>query len=391
MAKHAHTRIIDAAGALLGGNRGPVPLELAERLSDEERRNTLLRLRVTSGPEVGRTVVLKQVDGFGKNANDWTKGRFYGDALGALFLTQVSGDRHAPRCLGVDVALGFILMEDLGPVESLVEPLLEGSADQARTALLTYVRRLGAMHADTAGRQKEYDDIADSLQAPPRFRTRQSRRDDDRGLHQGLEGLSRQLADLKMTRVGPAIMNEIEVVGATVRDPGEFTVLLHRDACPDNMAFGTDRLRLIDFEFTKFGHALIDGLYPQLPFPTCWCCNVIPDGLADELTAAYRAELARGCPSAADDEVYARASAHITAWWLVCSFGWPFENVVKQDDTWGLASNRARELTRLERFADVAERAGELPAMADLARRLATNLRKIWPNVEPLPFYPALR
>ena len=29
--------------------------------------------------------------------------------------------------------------------------------------------------------------------------------------------------------------------------------------------------------------------------------------------------------------------------------------------------------------------------MADLARRLATNLRKIWPNVEPLPFYPALR
>jgi len=161
MAKHGLTHVIDAAGTLLGGGRGPVPLELVERLSDEERRNTLLRLRVTSGPEAGRTVVLKQVDGFGKNANDWTKGRFYGDALGALFLTQVSGDRHAPRCLGVDVALGFILMDDLGPVESLVEPLLEGTADRARTALLTYVRRLGAMHADTAGRQAEYDEIAD--------------------------------------------------------------------------------------------------------------------------------------------------------------------------------------------------------------------------------------
>ena len=391
MAKHDQAAVIAAAGVLLGGDDRPVPLELAERISDEERRNTLLRLRVTQGPDAGRTVVLKQVDGFGKNANDWTKGRFYGDALGALFLTQVSGDSHAPRCLGVDVALGFILMDDLGTVESLVEPLLEGSADQARTALLAYVRRLGAMHADTAGRQREYDEIADSLQAPPRFRTRQSRRDDDRSLRQGLEGLSRQLADLKMSRVGPSIIDEVEQVGATVRDPGDFGVLLHRDACPDNMAFGADRLRLIDFEFTRFGHALIDGLYPQLPFPTCWCCNVIPDGLADELTAAYRAELVRGCPSAADDAVYARASAHVTAWWLVCSFGWPFENVVKQDDTWGLASNRSRELTRLGRFADIAERTGELPELAALARSVAENLRKIWPNTEPLPVYPALR
>ena len=391
MPKSGLTEVLAAAGALLGGRKGPVPLELAERISDEDRRNTLLRLRVTGGADAGRTVVLKQVNGFGKSANDWTKSRFYGDALGALFLTQVTGDRHAPRCLGVDVALGFILMADLGSVESLVEPLLEGSADSARTALLSYVRRLGAMHADTAGRQREYDEIAESLQAPARFRTRQSRRDDDRSLRQGLDGLSRQLAELQRRRVGPAVIDEIEVVAATVRDPGDFAVLLHRDACPDNMACGADRLRLIDFEFTRFGHALIDGLYPQLPFPTCWCCNVIPDGLADELTSAYRSELARGCPSAADDAVYARASAHVTAWWLLCSFGWPFENVVKQDDTWGLASNRSRELTRLSRFADIAERTGELPALAELARSVATNLRKVWPTTEPLPLYPALR
>jgi Phosphotransferase enzyme family len=391
MPKQALSDLIAAAGALLGGDKRPVPLELVERISDDDRRNTLLRLRVTGGPDAGRTVVAKQVVGFAKKANDWTKGRFFGDALGALFLTQVSGDRHAPRCLGVDVGLGFILMDDLGAVESLVEPLLEGSADRAREALLTYVRRLGAMHADTAGRQREYDEIADSMQAPPRFRTRQSRRDDDRSLRQGLEGLSRQLAELKLGRIGPAIIDEVEQVAGTVRDPGDFAVLLHRDACPDNMAFGSDRLRLIDFEFTRFGHALIDGLYPQLPFPTCWCCNVVPDGLADELTAAYRAELVHGCPSAADDAVFARASAHITAWWLLCSFGWPFENTVKEDDTWGLASNRARELTRLARFAEVADRTGELPAMAELARSVEVNLRRRWPNTEPLPIYPALR
>jgi hypothetical protein len=282
-------------------------------------------------------------------------------------------------------------MDDLGPVDSLVQPLLEGSADQARTALMTYVRRLGAMHADTAGRQREYDEIADSLQAPPKFRTEQSRRDDDLQLLQGLEGLSRQLADLKMARLGPAVIDEIEQAGATVRDPGDFGVLLHRDACPDNMAFGTDRLQLIDFEFTQFGHALIDGLYPQIPFPSCWCCNVIPDGLADELTAAYRAELTHGCPAAADDAVFARASAHVTAWSLLCSFGWVFDDVLEQDGNWGIATCRARELTRLDRFADIAERTGELPAMAKLARTLGAKLRSIWPDTQPLPFYPPLR
>jgi hypothetical protein len=56
-----------------------------------------------------------------------------------------------------------------------------------------------------------------------------------------------------------------------------------------------------------------------------------------------------------------------------------------------LASNRSRELTRLSRFADIAERTGELPALAELARSIAANLRVIWPNTEQLPFYPALR
>ena len=267
MTSHALTDVIAAAGVLLGGDEGPVLLELAEQMTEEERRNTLLRLRVTGGPDAGRTVVAKQVDGFGDNADDRTKDRFYRDALGALFLTQVSGDRHAPRCLGVDNRLGFILMDDLGPVDSLVQPLLEGSTDQARAALLSYVRRLGAMHADTAGRQDEYDEIADSLQAPPKFRTKQAKRDDDLQLLNGLEGLSRQLADLKMPRLGPAVIDEIEQVGATVREPGDFAVLVHRDSCPDNMAFSTDQLRLIDFEFTQFGHALIDGLVPPDPVP----------------------------------------------------------------------------------------------------------------------------
>ena len=220
-------------------------------------------------------------------------------------------------------------MDDLGTVDSLVQPLLEGSADQARTALLTYVRRLGAMHADTAGRQREYDEIADSLQAPPKFRTAQSKRDDDlqsapgpggtqppAGRPARCPGWGRRSSTRSSRSVRPCA------------NPATSPFLLHRDACPDNMAFGTDRLRLIDFEFTRFGHALIDGLYPQIPFPTCWCCNVIPDGLADELTAAYRAELARGCPAAADDAVFARASAHVTAWWLLCSFDWPFENAL---------------------------------------------------------------
>lgn len=70
-----------------------------------------------------------------------------------------------------------------------------------------------------------------------------------------------------------------------VRHPGPFTVLLHQAACPDHVAVGADRLRLIDFELARPSRALIDGLYPQSPFPTCWYCNMIPDDLSAELAA----------------------------------------------------------------------------------------------------------
>ena len=89
--------------------------------------------------------------------------------------------------------------------------------------------------------------------------------------------------------------------------------------------------------------------------------------------------------------MFTRASAHVTAWWLLCSFGWVFDDVLEQNHTWGIASCRSRELTRLDRFADIAERTGELPALAELARTLGAKLRTIWPETEPLPFYPSLR
>jgi DNA-3-methyladenine glycosylase I len=46
-----------------------------------------------------------------------------------------------------------------------------------------------------------------------------------------------------------------------------------------------DELRLIDFEFGRLGHALMDGTYGRMIFPSCWCANRLPafSKVAEEL------------------------------------------------------------------------------------------------------------
>jgi hypothetical protein len=62
-----------------------------------------------------------------------------------------------------------------------------------------------------------------------------------------------------------------------------------------------------------------------------------------------------------------------------------------EDDTWGISTIRQRNLLRLDTFADATEKIGEFPALGDLSRRLAANLRTRWNLAEEMPLYPAFR
>ncbi|HEY9293296.1 MAG TPA: phosphotransferase [Microlunatus sp.] len=381
------TELLAAVGDLLGEQ-----VELVEYLSEEDRRNTVVRVRVADGSKPGRSLIVKQTVGFDDpQADQQVRQRLYQEATAAMFLTRIAPGEHMPACRGVDPRLGLMIFDDLGTAPDLAGTLLGNDGAAARIVLLDYVRRLGALHAATAGRLELWDRLVAELDGPADLRRDHALPAYASALDGGVRGLGDQLRQLGLPEIDEQTRAEIEVVSRTVSQPNAFTVLVHRDSCPDNVINTSAGVRLIDFEFARPGHALLDGLYPQLPFPTCWCCNRLPAEVDAEAAVAYRTELIKGVPEAADDEMYDEAVSHLTAFWLLASFEWPLADALAESHTWGIASTRSRELSRLEVFIGCTRRTGRLPRLGAVAERLLAKLNQRWTDEKPLPIYPAFR
>jgi hypothetical protein len=163
-------------------------------------------------------------------------------------------------------------------------------------------------------------------------------------------------------------------------NPGPFCAYIHGDVCPDNVVLAGDHVRLIDFEFGRFGHALLDAAYVRMMFPTCWCAKRLPARLVAVTESAHRAELVRGCPDAGDDRVFAPALSRACAFWALNTVDWHLEAALEQDRQWGISTIRPRVLARLEGFITTAESFDQLPALRGAANRLLAVLRRRWPE-----------
>src|SRR5688500_2645314 len=125
----AFAPVVAAAARLLSEKFGrEVSLGEVERLSEEDRRNLLLRVRDVSGPAsasfIIKKVVVEKYDP--EDTASWDSRRFFSDWAGAEFLSAVLNVSRSPRFYGADYSAGFFMLEDLGEHRSLVEPLLEG-------------------------------------------------------------------------------------------------------------------------------------------------------------------------------------------------------------------------------------------------------------------------
>lgn len=368
------TAVTQRAEAILGQ-----PILSVEQLSDDDRRNLLLRCTLAQPPY---SVVIKQTlptdDPNTLLAPDQL--RFWRDWAGAVLLTAVSHTPISPKFYGGDTALSFIILEDLGTGGSLVEPLLEGDAPSAEAALLQMMTRLGQMHAATIGQAQTFDDILQTLDAHAAGRVQQSLPD--------FAELPTKLADLGVVVAG--FEQELAQVKTAVANPGPFTTYVHLDPCPDNLFMHDGHLKIIDFEHGNFGHALRDALYLRMSFPTCWCANRVPTAVIEACEAAYRQQLSTRLPSLNDDAFFAEQRLLICAFWVWDRFGRLIAYTDEEDD-WGIASVRSRVLTYLHTFSQLAEAQDKLPAMWETAVRLQTALQAKWPETELLPYYPAFR
>jgi len=395
MSATQYATILNVAMQLLSQRMGqPIKLTDVVCISEEERRNRLLRVHVEN-PSAGlpASLIIKQVVGQEQAYNPdqierWDTQRFFNDWAGAEFLSSLPSDPgHGPRFYGGSREVGFIILEDLGENHhSLVESLLEGDAASAEATLLRYITRLGKMHADTAGRAVEFQAMLHAanpaLVGAPVAHA-------DRAL--GIPHFSKLLTSFGLA-IESSLLAELQAMYERVEQPGPFSAFIHHDLCPDNMFFIGEDVRFFDFEGGAFGHALIDASFARIPFPTCWCCNRIPQPVVVKLEAAYRAELVRGCPVAADDRLFAQGLGDACGYSLLEWLRWWAEPFTPHEDyRWGLASIRSRIIVRLETLINSATEFDLLPHLRSSASQLLTTLQAHWPDAEPMPLYPAFR
>ena len=359
----------------------------AECLSDDGRRNLLLRCRDLSGGPPASFIIKKVVPDANSPADAalWDARRFLSDRAGAEFLSAILSTPRTPRFYGGDDTSGFFVLEDLGEHRSLVEPLLEEHAASAERALLSFSACLGSMHAESIGRSDSFErllrgtssQVGISAQMLTGFRERATQ------LREYLDGMG--------IRAVTGLSEEIEAVIAVVETPGPFHSYIHGDPCPDNVFWNGEELRLIDFEFGGFGHALMDATYGRMLFPSCWCANRVPRDVVSRMERAYRAELVKGCTGAQEDELFESALTDVCGFWMLSSLSRHLANAIEADRTWGIATMRQRVLARLDAFIATAEEFNRRPALRGVAARLLEALREAWPDAPPLPLYPAFR
>ncbi len=357
------------------------------RLSEDDRRNLLLRSRDLSGGLPASFIIKKVVvDAYDLgDAASWDTRRFFSDWVGAEFLSTILDARLSPRFYGGDDSMGFFILEDLGEHRSLVEPLLEEDAASAERALLNFSACLGALHAGTIGQSAKFEGLLRAIS--PQIGTLAHV---STGLGERVNQLQPCLDGLGVP-AGVGFTEELDAVVAAIESRGPFFWYIHGDPCPDNVFWNGKELRLIDFEFGGFGHAFLDAAYGRMLFPSCWCANRLPQDLVSRTEAVYRAELVKGCPEVQEDRIFEAALATACGFWLLSTLSRQLPNAVEADRTWGIATVRQRLLARLEAFIATAEEFGQLPALRGMASRLLEVLHKAWPETPPLPLYPAFQ
>jgi len=366
---------------------GKVRLDAAEEIRSGGR-SKVSRYRVLEGPQCApQSVIVKQAVAVGTEVYDsdlpygpaW---RLFNEWAGLRFLTEISGGASpTPRFYAGDRDHGLVALEDLGASKGLDQALLGADPAYAEAMLVAFAAALGRMHALTTGEQAEFERIRGGL-GP-----RKSNTPDDWG--DWLATSLRNMAQVAGIEPALGIDEELRIVAKTLAEPGSFHAYLHHDPCPDNCLITGDRLKLIDFEFGGYGHALGDGIYGRIHFPTCWCVNRLPDHVPPKMEAAYRAELIKGCPEAADDERFYRAVVEACAACVINSHN---AGTLLEDHRWGISTTRQRALLRFDIFWKMTEDYGHLKSTGATIRMIAEKLRAQWPSeAAAMPYYPAFR
>jgi hypothetical protein len=279
--------------------------------------------------------------------------------IAALRFLEGLGLDLAPRVLAADDTTGVIVIEDLHPRVPLPDVLIDGDADQAVDGYLAFARTLGSLGAATAGRLWEFD--APTATSP-----------EDAELSEWRETF-RFAADFGVLAPS-AVESEIGAMFDELADPGPFLAMSNGDPGTNNFLVAPGLPgKLIDFEFARYRHALLDAVHFHVQSPQ-WV--TLPNGRP--LEEAYRRQLAATVPEAEDED---RFGFGLTAACLSYA-------LVRLHRLEKLASRRPGELSRLqlvatlESAAGVSETRGVLRDLGGWCLDVAGEIRRKWPDTD---------
>ena len=159
--------------------------------------------------------------------------------------------------------------------------------------------------------------------------------------------------------------------------------LIHGDPCVGNALPIGGRAWFLDFERAALGNGLMELAYLRIGFPTCWNLAVVPDAVAAEAEAAYRAL----CPDATGT-----VAEHCVGWLLRGDALVPRDGrdgrdhlarLLDGDWKWGYVGARQKFAHRLALVGAFTE--PEFAGTARLARALRERVVARWPSAARPP------
>jgi len=357
------------------------PVTLEQYLG-RKGRAVVARLRTSNDTTIVVKGPAKPVTDDGTSTDGWSPVNRFRNEVAALE-TLDGAEGLVPRLFSADFERMWMVLEDLGDVQSLADALLGSEAAEAREAVSAWASALGKLHrisADPAimGRWESRRAAMGPLPTPESAAF-------------VLESARPRLEQI--CPIAPEAEAAVREVDRRLSDRRWWS-MTPRDPCPDNCSIRADGSAvLFDFEGGGIRHSLLDTSYLVVTFPTCWCTGKLPPDVRSAGLAAYRA--AAGWSHEDFDQNLAAAAA-FHGLWVLNSFrlsdaledrgdaGWHWSEV-------GFDVPSAREIVALavdDLETAVADDDG-LSALGSLARSLRVELSGRWASWESAPLHPA--
>lgn len=289
------------------------------------------------------------------------------EAAALSFLTALQLDL-APRLIAADLARQFLVLEDLGSRQTLLDYLRKKPRDAEES--VKFVKCLADLHKTTVRRSEQFNERAKSFALDPLDAMLERRR--------FLEELARDprsFAESLDVQLPIAAETEIEQLHATLADPGPFLALSNGDSGPNNFMLGDRSGWIIDWEFAGYRHALSDVTWIHVP-GSMWV--QVNHQTAPELESVYRLLLQETVPEAADDSLFGLGIAAACLGMALHRFHrFPLLDTRPSGD-----ESRVQMVCTLESAALAAQRHGALPNLAEWVRGIAVALRRRWPDAD---------